>query len=100
VKRYLGYILLFIFSFQYLPVKEVAKVLKRQSMEQVQDNDDCDNDFPAKEKKDDLNKEFLSFHHIQSKGVNNNTASATFHRYQHYFQQHAPDTITPPPDFC
>ncbi|MBS1687809.1 MAG: hypothetical protein JSS96_03730 [Bacteroidetes bacterium] len=99
MKRYLGYILLFIFSFQYLPVKAAVKILKGQSMEQVQDCDDCDNDLPVKEKKDDLNKEFLSLHYIQPTIANSNILVAAFHRYQHYFQQHAPDTITPPPDF-
>lgn len=98
MNRYIGYILLFIFSFQYLPVKAVAKLLKVQSVEEVQ-NGSCD-DSPVKDKKDDLKKEFLSSHLVAHIEIAGNSVTISLQRYQHYFPQHFPDPSTPPPDFC
>ncbi|MGN6566643.1 MAG: hypothetical protein ACTHJ0_01755 [Flavipsychrobacter sp.] len=98
MNRYIGYILLFIFSFQYLPVKAVAKLLKVQSIEEVQNG--SSDDSPVKEKKDDLKKEFLSAHPSLCFEISGKSAAIALYRYQHYFPQHFPDTSTPPPDFC
>lgn len=100
MRRLLAYIMLTIFSFQIIPIKEIGKILfKSQLTEEIHEvcEDDCEaGDFKFKETiafKGSAISYINQEHYFQCKLV------VAIHMAAQLDHQHFPDIFVPPPNF-
>ncbi len=100
MKPWLACILMILFSFQALPVKELGKLLgKKAIQEQVQDESGDTSDASKQFAEKEIEKLFVHSQAFQlTTLVVEEQVKVALHRF-HFFEDHFhPDITTPPPD--
>jgi len=99
MKQLLASIFLIIFSFQVLPVKELGKLLFKNTMTEEVHESDCDaDDAPIKLKKD---SDFFKLSEIEISAQTiylNKKISTALHKSEWLPKHHVPDIFAPPPN--
>jgi hypothetical protein len=97
MRHFLAYIMLTIFSFQILPVKEIGKILfKSQLTEELhEDCAECNNEVKFKEP---LPFKVPPVYHIRQLICFDMKLAVAIHKASLIMHQHFPDILVPPPN--
>lgn len=99
MKVYLASFFLFIFSFQVLPVKEIGKLLFKQTLtEEIHETENDEAGTGSEVKKGHEPYTFQKYMPVYDKWLVRYCNGMTGHLPSHVSKQYIPDILTPPPN--
>lgn len=100
MKQWISFILILLFSFQVLPVKELGKIfIKKNLTEQVQDETDGSSDATKKLNEKELDKLFVHAPTLRLTAMfTEELVKVALHNLPLFEDHFHPDISTPPPD--